>query len=64
MARQPTLLDLDERCQSLSAAGDPLKRLAKMVGLELVRGELEAALGRSDRSGGGRPTTPCPRASC
>jgi IS5 family transposase len=39
----------------LSAAGDPLERLAVAVDFELFRGELEAALRRSDRSRGGRP---------
>lgn len=55
MARQPGLFDLDERYRALSAAGDPLERLAKAVDFELFRAELEAALGRSDRAQGGRP---------
>jgi transposase, IS5 family len=41
--------------KSLSAARDPLERLAKVVDFEAFRGELEAALSRSDRAKGGRP---------
>ena len=55
MAGQPGFFDLDERYRALSAAGDPLERLAKVVDFELFRSELEAALGRSDRAKGGRP---------
>src|SRR5512134_62008 len=55
MAEQRGFFDLDERYRALSAAGDPLERLAKVVDFELFRGELEAALQRSDRSKGGRP---------
>jgi IS5 family transposase len=55
MARQPGFFDLDERYRALSAAGDPLERLAKVVDFELFREELEAALNRSDRAKGGRP---------
>ena len=45
----------DERLRWLSAAGDPLERLAAVVDFELFRPELDAALGRSDRAKGGRP---------
>jgi transposase, IS5 family len=55
MADQPGFFDLDERCRALSAAGDPLERLAQVVDFELFRVELEAALNRSDRARGGRP---------
>jgi IS5 family transposase len=55
MAGQPGFFDLDERYAALSAAGDPLERLAKVVDFELFRGELDAALERSDRVKGGRP---------
>ena len=55
MAGQPGLFDLDERYGALSAAGDPLERLASAVDFELFRIELGAALDRSDRSRGGRP---------
>jgi IS5 family transposase len=55
MAGQPGFFDGDERLKALSAAGDPLERLAQVVDFEVFRGELEAALSRSDRSKGGRP---------
>jgi transposase len=55
MAGQPSFFDLDERYRALSAAGDPLERLAKVVDFELFRTDLERALHRSDRSRGGRP---------
>jgi transposase, IS5 family len=55
MARQPGLFDLDERYAALSAAGDPLERLALEVDFELFRPELDKALERSDRAKGGRP---------
>lgn len=55
MAGQPGFFDLDERHRALSAAGDALERLARVVDFELFRSELEAALRRSDRSKGGRP---------
>src|SRR5919199_1612985 len=55
MARQPGFFDTDERLRALSAAGDPLERLAAVVDFELFRPELETALARGDRSRGGRP---------
>ena len=55
MAGQPGFFDSDERLAWLSAAGDPLERLAAVVDFEPFRGELERALMRSDRSKGGRP---------
>jgi transposase, IS5 family len=55
MAGQPGFFDQDERLQALSAAGDPLERLAAVVDFEVFRGDLERALSRSDRSKGGRP---------
>jgi IS5 family transposase len=55
MAGQPGFFDGEERLKALSAAGDPLERLAKVVDFEVFRGELEAALSRSDRTKGGRP---------
>ncbi len=55
MSGQPGFFDLDERYRALSAAGDALERLARAVDFELFRGELEAALQRSDRVKGGRP---------
>lgn len=55
MAGQPGFFDADERLRALSAAGDPLERLAAIVDFELFRPDLEAALDRADRSRGGRP---------
>jgi transposase, IS5 family len=55
MAGQPGFFDGDERLKALSAAGDPLERLAKVVDFEVFRDALEAALSRSDRAKGGRP---------
>ena len=55
MPGQLGFFDRDERYASLSAAGDPLERLAQVVDFELFRGELDAALERSDRAKGGRP---------
>jgi|Tabmets5t2r1_1033131.scaffolds.fasta_scaffold34179_1 IS5 family transposase len=55
MAGQPGFFDLDERHAALSGAGDPLERLTAVVDFELFRGELDAALERSDRTKGGRP---------
>jgi hypothetical protein len=53
MAGQPGFFDADERLQALSAAGDPLERLARVVDFGLFRSELEAALDRSDRTKAG-----------
>src|ERR1041385_8408000 len=55
MAGQPGFFDSDERLAWLSAAGDPLERLAGGGDFELFRGELGRSLRRSDRSKGGRP---------
>ncbi len=55
MAGQPGFFDVDRRYGALSAAGDPLERLALVVDFELFRDELDAALARSDRTKGGRP---------
>ena len=55
MAGQPGFFDGEDRLKALSAAGDPLERLARVVDFEVFRGELEATLSRSDRSKGGRP---------
>src|SRR5499427_4424753 len=52
---QPGFFDGDERLQALSAAGDPLERLAQVIDFEVFRSDLEAALSRSDRTRGGRP---------
>src|SRR5262249_40803831 len=55
MAGQPGFFDSDERLAWLSAAGDPLERLAAVVDFELFRSGLERALRRSDRPKGGPP---------
>ena len=55
MAGQPGFFDSDERLKALSAAGDPLERLAQVIDFEVFRGDLEAVLSRSDRTKGGRP---------
>ena len=55
MAGHPGFFDGDERLQGLSAAGDPLERLAQAVDFEVFREDLERALSRSDRAKGGRP---------
>ena len=52
--------DGDERLKALSAAGDPLERLAKVVDFAMFRGELEAALSRwMGPRADGRPMTRC-----
>jgi hypothetical protein len=50
MAGQPGFFDSDERLKALSAAGDPLERLAQVIDFEVFRGDLEAVLSRSDRT--------------
>jgi len=55
MAGQPGFFDLSERYEALSAAGDPLERLAPVVDFEVFRGPLVAAPRRSVRGKGGRP---------
>ena len=55
MAGQPGFFDLSERYEALSAAGDPLERLASVVDFEVFRGPLVAAPRRSVRGKGGRP---------
>ncbi len=57
MAGQRGFFDLDERYAALSKSGVPLERLAGLVDFEMFRGELDAALARSDRTRGGRPPT-------
>ena len=55
MAGQPGFFDLSNRYEALSAAGDPLERLAAVVDFEVFRGPLVAALCRRPRGKGGRP---------
>ena len=53
MTGQPGFFDLSDRYEALSAAGDPLERLAAVVDFEVFRGPLIAALRRSIRGKGG-----------
>ena len=53
--RQASLFGLPDHLRKLSATGDPLEVLAKVVDFEIFRAPLEAALGYSDGSKGGRP---------
>lgn len=55
MSGQPGFFDLGDRYAALSAAGDPLERLAAVVDFELFRGPLIVALRRGPRHKGGRP---------
>lgn len=52
MVGQPGFFDLSDRYAALSAAGDPLERLASVVDFEVFRGPLIVALRRSDRGKG------------
>jgi transposase len=55
MAGQPGFFDGEERLKALSAAGDPLERLAQVIDFGVFRDDLETAPSRSDRAKGGRP---------
>jgi transposase, IS5 family len=55
MAGPPGFFDWEERLKALSAAGDPLERLARVIDFEVFRSDLERALSRSDRSRGPAP---------
>lgn len=55
MSGQPGFFDLSDRYEALSAAGDPLERLAAVVDFKVSRSPLIVALGRSVRGKGGRP---------
>ena len=55
--RQAGLFGLPDHLRKLSATGDPLEVLAKVVDFEIFRAPLEAALGYSDGSlAAARPT--------
>lgn len=54
MAGQAGFFDGAEWLRALSAAGDPLERLARVIDFEVFRGDLGRALSRSDRDNGGR----------
>ena len=51
MAEQRGFFDLDERYAALSAAGDPLVRLAGLIDFEMFRPELDRGLAVSARCG-------------
>ena len=55
MRGQPGFFDVDERLKDLSAKGDALERLSRIVDFELFRDDLARAVPRSDGSKGGRP---------
>lgn len=55
MAGKLGFFDGEERLKVLSAAGDPLERLAQVIDFEVFREDLERTLSRSDRTKGGRP---------
>lgn len=55
MSGQAGFFDLSDRYEALSAAGDPLERLAAVVDFEVFRGALISALRRGARDKGGRP---------
>jgi transposase, IS5 family len=55
MVGQAGFFDFSDRYAALSAAGDPLERLAAVVDFELFRMPLIVALRRGPRAKGGRP---------
>ena len=55
MARQPGFFDVEERLAALSAKGDSLEKLGRLVDFEAFRPDLERAVPRADRAKGGRP---------
>jgi IS5 family transposase len=55
MRGQPGFFDVEERLRELSAKGDELERLSRIVDFELFRPDLALAVPRSDGSKGGRP---------
>jgi len=52
---QPGFFDVEERLRELSKQGDPLEALSATVDFEIFRPVIDRALGRPDRSKGGRP---------
>ena len=55
MGDQPGFFDVADRLAGLSKTGDPLERLAGVVGFEISRPELDRVQRQSDRAKGGRP---------
>jgi hypothetical protein len=54
MRGQPGSFDVDQREKELSAKGDALVRLRRIVDFELFRDDIARAVPRSDGSTGGR----------
>jgi len=55
LPKQAGFWSVDERLREVSAQGDPLEKLSKIVDFELFRAVLSGALGPVDGSNGGRP---------
>ena len=55
MNGQPGFFDVDERLAELSAKGDHLEALNRLIDFELFRPDLDRAVPRADRSKGGGP---------
>jgi len=55
MVGQPGFFDVSHRLEELSAKGDDLERIARLVDFEMFRPDLERAVPRSDGMKGGRP---------
>lgn len=53
--KQPGFFDIDDRLKALSAKGDALEKLSRLVDFERFRPLLVQAIPRSDGSKGGRP---------
>ena len=51
----PGLFDRGEQPKTLSEAGDPLERLARVIEFEMLRRELGQALSHSDQAKGRHP---------
>jgi len=47
--------DFDDRLKDLSAKGDDLEHLNRLIDFEQFRSELVRAVSRADRAKGGRP---------
>jgi transposase, IS5 family len=52
---QPGFFDLPDRLRRLSEAGDPLEKMARIIGFETFRPLLTQALRFGDGARGGRP---------
>ena len=55
MRGDPGFFDIEVRLEELSAKGDDLERLKRIVDFEIFRADLERAVPRADRAKGGRP---------